>query len=106
MMSPKEAVLICRNLLSPAISSVFKELNGAFTENNLPEASIRNQHSLSLSHRNFELYHAVSRSTEYESFYSEKYGIFDLTVPLHTKEAPKNLFSSKELTPVRCRDAV
>lgn len=98
MMSPKEAVLICRNLLSPAISSVFKELNAAFTENSLPEASFGiSTPCLSLTGIS-ELYHAVSRSTEYESFYSEKYGIFDLTVPLHAKEAPKNLFSSKELT--------
>ena len=96
--SSREAVLIYRNLPSSVMTRILGDLQASASKSQLPETAIGiSWPCLSLTEIP-ELYAAVSRMTEYESFYYENYGTITFAEPLPLKEVPKNIFRLKELT--------
>lgn len=98
ILSPQEAVILYRTLPSYPLANIFEEIQHSAADICALDTTIGIGYPcLSLADIS-DLYAAISRMTEYESFYYEKYGIFHFTESLPVKDIPKNLFHIKELT--------
>lgn len=96
--SPQEAIFLYRALPAYPLANIFKEIQGSVSAVCALDTTVGIGYPcLSLADIS-DLYTSISRMTEYESFYYEKYGIFHFTESLPIKEIPKNLFHLKELT--------